>query len=71
MALELEGQLSKFETLDHEIDLGELKRLGIRSQSDFIFARENYDFATERGHEPIANTLLGMIEAYRSRVWPA
>jgi len=71
MALELEGQLSKFETLDHEIDLGELKRLGIRSQSDFIFARENYVFATERGHEPIANTLRGMIEAYRSRVWPA
>lgn len=70
MALELEGQLGKFETLDHEIDLGELKRLGVRSQSDLIFARENYEFAVEQGHEAIASTLRGMIEAYRARAVP-
>ena len=67
MALELEGRLDKFETLDNEIDLDELKRLGITSQSDLIFARENYDFALERGHEPIAGTLREMIDEYQAK----
>lgn len=68
MALELEGKLNQFETLDHDIDLDELKRLGVTSQSDLIFARENYEFAVEREHEPIALTLREMIEDYQAKV---
>lgn len=67
LALELEGELQKFETLDHEIDLAELKQIGISSQSDLIFARENYDFAREQGHGPISTTLGEMIEEYQAR----
>lgn len=67
MALELEGQLHKFETLDHEIDLEELKKIGISSQSDLIFARENYDFARQQQHAALTETLGQMIEEYQAK----
>lgn len=67
IALKLEGKLEQFETLDHEIDLDHLKQLGIRSKSDLIFARENYEFALARGDKAISGTLGRMINSYTAR----
>lgn len=67
LALTIEGTLDKFETLDHSVDLDELKNLGISSQSDLIFARENYEFSLEKGHDDITNTLGQMIDEYLKR----
>lgn len=67
LGLKLEGMLDKFETLDHDVDTAHLKTLGIKSQSDLIFARENYEFALEKGNESISDALGSMIESYQSK----
>ncbi|SMY03441.1 hypothetical protein BANT918_02833 [Brevibacterium antiquum CNRZ 918] len=48
IALELSGVLNKFEMLDNTIDLERLDALGIKSQSDLVFATENLNFAREQ-----------------------
>lgn len=64
IALELSGVLEKFETLDNTIDLAHLESLGIKSQSDLVFATENLNFSREKGRDDIASTLENMISRY-------
>lgn len=66
IALELSGVLNKFETLDNTIDLERLDALGIKSQSDLVFATENLEFAREQSRDDIASTLNNMIARYNS-----
>lgn len=67
IALSLAGVLERFETLDNTVDLDALRKLGIRSESDRIFAQENLDFARQQDRDDIARTLSDIIENYNSR----
>ncbi|MGP5318967.1 hypothetical protein ACTXMB_09820 [Arthrobacter rhombi] len=67
IALSLAGVLERFETLDNTIDLDALRQLGIKSESDRIFAQENLDFARQQSRDDIAQALGDIIESYNSR----
>lgn len=67
IALDLAGVLGRFESLDNTIDLDALRQLGIRSESDRIFAQENLDFARQQGRGDIAQALSDIISDYHSR----
>lgn len=66
IALELAGVLDRFETLDNAIDLNALRQLGVKSESDRIFAQENLDFARDQNRDDIARALSDMIDDYAS-----
>ena len=67
IALELAGVLNSFETLDNTLDPEALRQLGIKSESDRIFAQENLDFARQQNRDDIAHPLSDIIDVYNSR----
>lgn len=67
IALSLAGVLEQFKTLDNTIDLDALRQLGIKSESDRIFAQENLEFARRQGRDDIGGALSDIIENYNSR----
>lgn len=64
IALELEGQLDAFTTFAEGVDAQAVRRLGVHSETDLAFARENLDFARAQGRDDIADALGRSVEAY-------
>ncbi|SKC35876.1 hypothetical protein [Krasilnikoviella flava] len=64
IALELEGRLGSFATFAEGVDADAVRALGVHSETDLAFARENLDFAYAQGREDFADALSGSIDAY-------
>jgi hypothetical protein len=63
-ALDLEGRLGAFTAFAEGVDAEAVRALGVHSETDLAFARENLDFAREQGRDDIAGALSGSIDAY-------
>ncbi|MCK9795024.1 hypothetical protein M1843_14830 [Isoptericola sp. 4D.3] len=64
IALDLEGELGSFSTFTQGVDPAAVRALGVRTETDLAFARENLDFARERGRTDIADALSSSIDTY-------
>ena len=63
-ALELEGVLESFATFSEGLQPSEIEQLGAASESDYIFAKENLEFARSAQRDDIAEPLQSIIDTY-------
>lgn len=66
-ALELEGVLGAFATFPEGLQIEEIAQLGAKSESDYIFAKENLAFARAARRDDIARPLQAIVDSYLAR----